>query len=183
MRLGRHAGVGVALVAVAAQLLGACASADRPSVQGDTVALPTPLQSFGASLAATMAELQAAVTTVGSRLVMPAAAYRPSEPESLLQIPRVVMRADLADPGDGYLIIYQAPDAAQAELRAQELASYLGSGFGQTNYPVDAQFSVAVEDDAVIFTSWSPGRSTDGAAAEAVFRALATVGEAIEVIR
>jgi hypothetical protein len=101
----------------------------------------------------------------------------------LLQAPRVVLRADLADPEDGYVVIYDASDAAEAERWAQEFAVYLGSGFGQANFTPDTQFSVAVRDDAVIFTSWSPGRSSDAAQAEALFDAVASVGSPVVVVK
>jgi hypothetical protein len=177
MQWGRRlfAVVGVVL------LTGACSSAERPSVQGDTVALPTPMRSFDASVSVTISQLQAAMAAVGSRLDVAAAAYRPSEPQSLLQVPRAVMRADLADPDDGYLVIYEAADAAAAGQLAQGLAAYLGSGFGQTNYPADTQFSVALLDDTVVFSSWSAGRSSDPDRAEAVFDAIASVGMEVEV--
>jgi hypothetical protein len=166
-----------------ALVVSACASPDRPSVQADVVSLPTPLQSWGPSTSATITELGRAVSAVGHRLDVAMAAYRTSEPQSLLQAPRVVLRADLADADDGYVVIYDASDAAEAERWAQELAAYLGSGFGQANFTPDTQFSVAVRDDAVIFTSWSPGRSSDAGVAEAVFDGVASVGIPIEVVR
>jgi len=171
----------LAMVALATVLLVACSSVERPSVQGDHVALPTPLRSFDASLAVTVGQLQAAVSAAGHRLDIAAAAYRPAEPQSLLQVPRVVMRADLADPDDGYLVIYRASDPAAAAQLAQDLADHLGSGFGQTNYPADTQFSVAILGDTVVFTSWSAGSSSDPGRAEAVFEAVASVGVGVEV--
>jgi hypothetical protein len=159
----------------------ACTNPDRPSVQADTVILPTPLASYDASVSATIGQLQSAVTGIGSRLDAAVSAYRPSEPASLLQAPRVVMRADLADPEDGYVIIYEAADPGAARQRAQELADYLGSGFGQTNFSADTQFSVSVLSDTVVSTNWSRRRSSDPERAEAVFDAIATVGEAFEV--
>ena len=132
---------------------------------------------------AAIGELSAAVVTVGHRLDAPMAAYRTSEPTALLQAPRVVLRADLADPDDGFVVVYDASGAEQAGTWGRELAAYLGSGFGQANFTPDTQFSVAVRDDAVIFTSWSPGRSSDAASAQAVFDAVAGVGDPIEVIK
>ena len=161
----------------------ACASIDRPRAQGGVVALPTPLRSFDASVSATLGQLQSALTAIGERLEVPIEAYRPSEPQSLLQAPRVVLRADLADPDDGYMVIYPAVDAAAAEQRALELAAYLGSGLGQTNFPADTRFSVAVVGDTVVFTSWSPGRTSDRQRAEAVFDAVASVGRSVEIRR
>jgi hypothetical protein len=169
------------LAAVAMLVAVGCTSLDRPSVVPDRVALPTPLSSFDASMSATIGQLQRAAATAESRLVVPSNAYRPSEPQSLLQTPRVVMRADLADPDDGYLVIYDAGSAGSASQRAQELADYLGSGFGQTNFVADTQFSVGVVGDTVVFTTWSRRRSADPTKAEAVFDAIAGVGQAFEV--
>lgn len=171
-----------ALLALAAVLaVAACTSTDRPRVQPDEVPLPTPMRSFDAAVAATVAQLEAALAAIGVRLETPAGAYRPSEPGSLLQVPRVVRRAELADTDDGYIVIYRAADAGAARERAQELADYLGSGFGQSNFSADTQFSVSVLGETVIFTTWSSGRSDDPDRAEAVFDAVAGVGVPVEV--
>jgi ABC-type sugar transport system substrate-binding protein len=130
-----------------------------------------------------VAALEAAVATVASRLEVPAGAYRPSEPQALLQVPRAVLRVDLADPDEGYVVIYRAGDAAGAASLAADLAAYLGTGLGLTNYPADTRFSVALVGHAVVFTSWSPGRSSDRERGEAVFEALASVGQPVEVVR
>ena len=172
----------LAALAMAAMLaLAACASADRPTIQADEVPLPTPMRSWGPSVAATVEQLQAAVAASGARLDTAGSAYRPSEPASLLQLPRLVLRADLADNDDGYVVVYQAPDRASASARATELAAYLGSGFGQTNYPADTQFSVGLLDDTIVFTTWSSRRSDDPERAASVFDAIASVGEPVEV--
>jgi len=170
------------LVALAAAfLLAACTSIDRPTIQTDEVPLPTPLRSFDASVAGTIGQLEAAVAAVGERLETPSGGYRPSEPESLLQMPRVIRRAQLADPDDAYVVIYETAGQGDAQEQAQVLADYLGSGFGQTNFPADTQFSVGVLDDTVIFTTRSSRRSDDPERAEAVFDAIAAVGEPVEV--
>ena len=170
-----------AVAIAAAMAVAACTSPDRPSVQADTIVLPTPLRSHGPSVATTIGQLQAALTAAGGRLVEPVGGYRPSEPPSLLQLPRAVMRADLADPDDGYVVIYQAASSSAARERALELADHVASGFGQTNFSPDTQFSVSVLGDTVIFASWSRGRSADPDRAEAAFDAIAAVGEAVEV--
>jgi hypothetical protein len=152
-------------------------------VQPDHVPRPAPLRSWDPSIGSVVNQLRTALSTLGRRLEPPPAAYVPPEPPSLLQAPRVVLRADLADPEDGFVVVYDASDATQAHGWADDMAAYLGSGFGQANFAPDTQFSVAVLDDAVIFTSWSPGRSSDGAQAQAVFDALAGVGEPVEIVR
>ena len=77
-RLGGLAAA-VALVAVSLAV-SACASTERPTVQSDVVALPTPLRSWAPSTEAVLTELRAAVATAGHRLEVPRSAYRPSEP-------------------------------------------------------------------------------------------------------
>ena len=168
------------LLAASLGLVG-CTSLERPTVQADALPLPTPLRSFGASLAAAAAAVEAAVSALGERLETPPGAYRPSEPDSLLQTPRIIRRADLADIDDGYVVIYQADGRAAAGQGAEELARYLESGFGQTNFAADTQFSVSTLEDTIIFTSWSSRRSDDPARAEAVFEAMASVGVPVEV--
>jgi hypothetical protein len=178
-RLGRW----VLAAASLAFILGACTSLDRPTVQADEVALPTPLRSYSTSVASAIRQLEAAVSGTGNQLEVPSAAYRPSEPASLLQLPRVVLRADLADSGDGFVVIYETAGRSAALERARDLADYLASGFGQTNYLADTQFSVAVLDGTVIFTTWSSRGSDDPDRAEAVFDAVAGVGEPVEVAK
>jgi hypothetical protein len=161
--------------------LAACTNPDGLSVQPDEVLLPTPMRSYDASVSATVSALEAAVAGAGERLEVPSRSYRPSEPTSLLQVPRAVLRAELADPDDGWIIVYEAADEPTALERAQELADYLESGFGQTNFAPDTQFAASTLGDTVIFTTWSRGRSDDPERAEAVFDAVAAVGEPVEI--
>jgi hypothetical protein len=170
------AAVAMALMVV---LVAGCASLDRPRAQGETVVLPTPMRSLDASVASSVASLEGAVSAVGSRLEVPDRPYRPSEPQALLQVPRAVLRADLADPDEGFVVVYRAVDQAGAMALAAELAAYLGSGLGLTNYPAGTRISVAVLGDTVLFTTWSPSRSADASRAEAVFDALASVGQPV----
>lgn len=177
MRFGRYAALAVAGMLA----LAACASPDRPSVVPDDVELPTPMRSFDASVQRTVAAVEAALIASGERLGLPAGAYRPSEPGSLLQTPRVVRRAELADADDGYVVIYATGSRGAALDHAAELADYIESGFGQTNFPADTQFSVSTLEDTVIFTSWSQRRSDDPERAEAAFDAIAAVGTPVEI--
>ena len=171
------------LVLVASLALVACTNPDRPSVQADEVSLPTPMRSFDASVAATIGALEGALGAVGERLEVPTGAYRPSEPESLLQKPRVIRRAELADLDDGYVVIYEADGSGEAMRLADDLAAYLGSGFGQTNFVADTQFAVSTLADTVVFTTWSRRRSDDPERAEAAFDAMAAVGTPVEVAK
>lgn len=166
-----------ALVTVVA----ACTSLDRPRVQPDVVPMASPQRSIDAALTPTVDALRDALAATGERIDLTTSPYRPAEPASLVLVPRAVLRTELADADDGFVVVYQAADGASADQMATELASYLGSGFGQTNYPADTRFSVAVVGDSVVFTSFSAGRSSDAERAERAFEAVASVGRAIEV--
>ncbi len=78
-------------------------------------------------------------------------------------------------------VIYQAPSAGAAIELADDLAEYLESGFGQTNFAADTQFAVSLLGDTIVFTTWSQRRSDDPARAEAAFDAIATVGTPVEI--
>jgi histidine triad (HIT) family protein len=145
--------------------------------------LPTPQASLSASIAATVAELRVALATAGFQLFPPQVPYRPSEPAGLTQTPRALLQASTADPAQGYVLVYGLADDAAAEAAARELASYLGSGFGQTNFPTDAQFHVAHRRDTVVFTWWSRERSADAASAEAAYDAISSVGTEEPVVK
>lgn len=159
----------------------ACANPQRPSVQSDDVVLPTPMRTLEASVERSIAAVDTALVGVGERLTMPLAAYRPSEPPSLLQSPRTIRRVDLADADDGFVVIYQAPSTGAALELADDLATYLESGFGQTNYAADTQFAVSTLGDTIVFTTWSQRRSDDPERAEAAFDAIAGVGTPLEI--
>ena len=132
-------------------------------------------------MAGTLALLRNALADAGYRLDPPRVPYRPSEPAGLTDAPRTVVQVALADPEDGFVVVYQLPDEEAAGNAASELASYLGSGFGQTNYPLDAQFSVAQVGSTVVFTWLSRDRAGDPDAAQGAFDVIRTVGRQVPV--
>jgi hypothetical protein len=146
-------------------------------------ALPTPQASLSTVMASAAAELTAALGVAGIPLFPPTTPARPSEPESLTQVPRAVLQAGVGDPNVGYVVIYELADANAATAAGAELAGYLGSGFGQTNFPVDTQFHVATLGSTVILTWWSREKAADDELAEAAFDAIGTVGVEIPVVK
>jgi hypothetical protein len=173
--------IAVAVAALIAALAVGCASLEQSTGRDPATRLPTPLPSLTATLEATAGLLRGSLAEAGLRLDAPTGPVRPSEPASLARAPRAVLRASLADPGDGFIVVYDLADPTEARLRADELAAYLGSGFGQTNFAPDTQFSVAVVADTVVLSWWSRSRASDQAKAEAAFEAVRRVGEPVEV--
>ena len=145
--------------------------------------LPTPQASLSAQIQGTVSLINAALAQEGFRMDPPIAPYRPSEPADLTTAPRAVFQVSTADTAQGYVIVYELPDAATATARGHELASYLGGGFGQTNFPMDAQFSIGQVGATLIFTWWSRDLSSDKEAAEAAFDAVSSVGQPIPVVK
>jgi hypothetical protein len=172
----------VALVMVGA--LAGCMAPGPAQPQGNGgPALPTPQASLSLQVEGTAAVVRQALAQAGLQLNPPIQPYRPSEPAGLAMVPRAVLQENLADPDQGYVIIYEFPDVTTATDRGRELATYLGSGFGQTNYPLDAQFAITQVGGTIVFTWWSKERSSNDQLAEAGFNAVASVGQPIPVLK
>lgn len=166
-------------VALAAAMVAGCGGTQ---VQDTPRPLATPVASLGSALAATSRVVTDALLAAGYRVGPPVVPYRPSEPASLTQVPRTVLQVQ-GEPDVGYVVIYQLADSAEAGVRATELAGYLGSGFGQTNFPVDAQFSVAQAGSTVIMTWWSRERADDDEAAQGAFDVVRAIGQQYPVVK
>lgn len=165
---------------ILAAVLGGCGGAPI----ADTPApVATPVVSPGPALAGTIGRITDALGAAGFRVAPPTIPYRPSEPASLTQVARSVLQVQDVGPEAGYVVVYQLSGSADAAARATELAAYLGSGFGQTNFPVDAQFSVAQLDSNVIMTWWSAARASDPDQARGAFDVVRTIGQPYPVLK
>lgn len=178
----RHAVRGAAAAVAALLALGAC-FASSPVNQPAGTPVPTPQASLSTQVAGTLSLAREALARAGLQLNAPIQPYRPAEPAGLALVQRAVFQESLADPDQGYVVVYDLPDAATATERGRELAAFLGSGFGQTNYPLDAQFAVSQVGGTLLFTWWSANRASNDALAEAGFKAVASVGQPIPVVK
>jgi hypothetical protein len=172
-----------AAAAIAVALSGSCAA---PSTGGAAAgdagapALPTAQQSLSPQVSATVAALRAQLG-IAFPLVQLTRPYRPSEPESMQAAPRATLQVDLGAPDENYVVVYELTDLGTAAARGRELAAYLASGFGQTNYPPDAQFTLSQFGDTLVFAWWSPERSSAPQQARAAFELLSRFGQPIAV--
>lgn len=170
------------ILAVISAGCGATPATSAPA-PGGSVAIVAAEAGLSASEATTVTLLRRSLSTGGYRLSPVTQPVQPAVPTVFATTPMVVYRVELADPDQGFVLIYDfaAPSAAAAAATA--LARFVGSGFGQTNYPLDAEFSVASLGADVIFTWWSPGRSTDPATTQAAIGLVAAVGTAVPVTK
>lgn len=179
--------------AAAAALLSAALAVSGCATSGQSPAPPpaadegpdlaTPQASLSAQIAATAALVGDALSRAGFRYDQARVPYRPSEPPELNSLPRGVFQVDLPDPDDGRFVIYEFLDPAAAANGGRAFAGYLGSPFGQTNYPLDAQFSLAQVGGTLVFTWWSSDRSSARPQARAAFEAIASVGQPITILK
>ena len=139
------------------------------------------MASLSPSVAAAAAIVEARLSEAGFRVEPSPLEYRPGEPAAVQSAPRAVMRVALADPDEGWLLIYDLGSADAAQRAGQAFASYLGTGLGQTNYPRDAQFALSRLGSTLVFSWWSRERSADPVAAAAAFDVLRAVGQPIDL--
>lgn len=173
------------LVAVVSLVvLCSCAPSSSGQAGGQpTAPRNTPQASLSFQMAGTVALVRAALEARGIRLDLPVFPYQPAEPGAVASVPKVVMQADVGESGAGYAVIYEFRDAPSAAAAGAEFATYLESGFGQTNYPLDAQFSLAQVGGTVVFTWWSAALAADRERARTAFDAIAAVGQSIPIVK
>lgn len=182
----RHGSSGGAIALVLVCLLGGCGGPAEASPRSDGApdfAPPSPVGSLTPGMAATVSVLRSALAPQGLRLEQTGRAFRPSESESLAVAPRAVLQVDVGDPRGGWVVVYEFSDPATAATAGQEFARYLASGFGQTNYPLDARFGLSQLAGTLVFTWWSPERAADRAKAGEAFEVLSGVGQPIAIVR
>ena len=176
---------GKTLLATLLALILALAGGCVPAAAGpSTEPAPASFAAVPPDVARTASALEAAFRRADIGLIRAGRPYVPSEPLDVRTLPRTVYQEVLpADPGAGFVVIYEAETPDAAMLTARSLASYVASGFGVTNYPPDARFAVEIYGPTVVFGWWSPGSSADPATAAVAFGVLQTFGTPVPVVR
>ena len=142
----------------------------------------TPMASLSAPVAGTAAALrQHLAGNGGYRLDPLRRSYRPAEPVEFAGTPRAVFQVDVGDPEAGLVMVYEFASTQEATQRGELFADYLGSGFGQTNYPLDAQFALSQVGPTLVFHWWSQDRAEDAARAGGAFDVIARFGLPLDV--
>ncbi len=169
-------------LAVACAGCGSTPASTAPVPVG-SVAILAPEPGLTASVASSVTLLRQNLAAGGFQLSPVNEPVQPAVPLAFGTVPVVVYRIELADPDQGFVLIYDFPAPPAAAAGATSLARFVGSGFGQTAYPSDALFSVASLGADVIFTWWSPGRASDPAVTQAAIARVAAVGTAAPVTK
>ncbi|MDP8904482.1 MAG: hypothetical protein M3N29_04075 [Chloroflexota bacterium] len=141
----------------------------------------TPLAVPNATIVAARAVLDERLDNAGFTLEQPARRYRPPQPARLQAALHSVFRVDLADPDQGWVVVYDLGNADSAAAAGGEFVRYLET-FGRTNYPADARFAINQLGAALIFHWWSRQGSSDPERAEAAFEVISAIGERFDVV-
>ena len=143
---------GVLLVVTA--LAGCGLGAPNVAVATDT---PVPLASLSPAIELTRAQIESALKARGIGLIRPNAPFIPPQDASLVDVPRGVFQAVLgADPGAGYIVVYELPDAAAAATAAQTQAMWIASGPGAVQFTPGTKHVIRVVGNTVVTFSRSP---------------------------
>jgi len=178
----RPLAIGLASAAMALALVtGGCGAASQNATPETTASLP--IASISPVVALTQAQIVRALGAAGLALTEARVPFRPPEPPDLMAVPRAVFQVVLAaDPAHGYIVVYQLRDEATAATAGRELADYLSTGYGRTQFPPDAKHVLRQLQTTLISFSWSPANSPDPNTSK-IADALQTVGTPIDVPR
>ena len=167
----------VALLIVAAVLCGCATTEGVPTAAPPASQLTVVTPAIDAARAAVAGRLQEG----GFTLAQSNMGYEPGQPGGLQSAQRVVFQISLADPNQGFLVIYDLGTSDAAIAAGTDFAGYLHS-FGHSNYPSDAQFTLNAIDSALVFFWYSRDRASEPDRADQAFALISSVGQAIEVI-
>jgi hypothetical protein len=165
-----------AALALLAVLALGCAGPSTPATVGPPA---TPLTQVTPAIDAARAALAAQLKGDGFTLSQ-SSGYEPGQPASLQAVPRAVYELNLADPNQGWLVIYDVGTSDGALAAGGDFANYLHT-FGHSNYPSDAQFTLNAINSALVFYWWAASRSSEPERAAKAFELIASVGERIDV--
>lgn len=179
MTPGRRAGavLAVCLLGVVAGCAGGATSLPQPT------AVASPAASMSAAIAATASQIGSTLRTAGLISGVSPVPYRPAESPALADASRVVLKADLAgDDPQGFIVVYDFPDAGRAYAAGTEMAAYLASGPGRVQFLTNARFVMRQVGSTLVFYGWTPSDAPEPGAG-AVATALGSLGVEIPIVR
>lgn len=165
-------------------LLVAVALAAGCGMGSPNVAVPTDSPMALAPLSGTLAlaegTLERALKERGLGLTRPTTPFRPPENAALIDVPRAVFQAVLADdPTGGYLVVYELADPATAYDAATTQARWLASGPGAVQFVPGTTHTLVVTGNTLISMSVPP--DAPDARIEDVVAVLRSLGKVVEV--
>lgn len=166
---------------IALALLAACAPGGGVSVASFPAGTIGPAGTAGAAAAQTRIELVRVLGEQNLVLQDSQAPFRPPEDATFTTTPRALYQVILPDaPSEGFIAVYEFPDASTAAGAAAEQAAYLATGPARVQSAFGARPIIRLVGSTVVLYSWVP----EGAADERQPRiqaALETLGVGVPV--
>ena len=154
-----------ALIAAAAFALGGCgiaANSSPATLPQPSVGPATDVSAAVNQTRGVIAQALASISSVAIQFGDTARPYRPPESGRLRDAPRAVYQVVIPNqPDEGFIVVYEFPDAAAAVDAGNEEAGFLGTGNVRVNFPRDAQHVIREVGPTLILYTWSPSASDD----------------------
>jgi hypothetical protein len=152
----------VALALACALLVGACAPDGGVSVASFPAGSIGPSGSAGAAAAQTRIELMRVLGEHNLVLKDADVPFRPPEDATFTTAPRAVYQVILPDaPMQGFIVVYEFPDATTAAEAAADQAAYLATGPARVQTPFGTRHVLRLVGSTVVVYSWVPEGATD----------------------
>lgn len=140
-----------------------------------------PTRTAGPAAAQTRLEL---VRALGERRLVlqdSQAPFRPPEDSTFTTTPRALHQVILPDaPGEGFIVVYEFPDATAAAEAAADQAAYLASGPARVQSPFGVRHVMRLLGSTVVLYSWVPEGVADQRQLD-IQPALETLGTAVPI--
>jgi hypothetical protein len=109
------------------------------------------------------------------------APFRPPEDARFTATPRALYQVLLPEaPQEGFIVVYDFPDAISAAEAATAQAAYLASGPGKVQSPQGARHIIRLVGSTVVIYSWVPAGAEDPRQPD-IQTALETLGTGVPV--
>jgi hypothetical protein len=185
LRRGPGAARGVVATLLVSTALAASMAACAPGGGLSVASFPAgsigPTVTAGAAAAQTRIELVRVLGEQNLVLQDSQAAFRPPEDATFTTAPRALYQVILPNaPSEGFIVVYEFPDASIAAEAAADQAAYLATGPARVQSPFGARHVMRLVGSTVVLYSWVP----EGVADErqpAIQPALETLGVAVPI--
>lgn len=166
---------------VVAGALAACSPGGGPTLATFPAGTIGPARTTGPAAAQTRGEL---VRVLGQRnLVLrdTDAPFRPPEDVTFTTTPRAIYQVVLPNaPTEGFIVVYEFPDATTAAEAAADQAAYLASGPARVQSPFGSRHVMRLVGSTVVLYSWVPEGVADERQPD-IQPALETLGSGVPI--
>jgi hypothetical protein len=178
---GRRGALAIAFAVFGTSALAGCGIGSP----GEAAATPAPIPSqlVSGTIELARSSVEGALRRLELGLIVPPVAFRPAESAALIDVPRGIYQAVLAnDPESGFIAIYEFPDPAAAYEAGRAQADWLGSGPGAVQNPSGTSHVLRVIGNTLVVYSFRPD-GPSGERAVDVATALESIGQGLAIPR